>query len=105
MPVKKKIPMPKSAEKRSVPELLRPRKARNGQLGGKVAGIRRRATRDPSQMESFEEGMRLFHARKFQQAREFFHAGRWAGRIAPWPTAPDCTRACASSAWNPPARC
>jgi hypothetical protein len=23
-------------------------------------------------MESFEEGMRLFHARKFQQAREFF---------------------------------
>ena len=54
-------------------------------------------------MESFEEGMRLFHARQFQQAREFFLQRPCAGRTAPWPTARDCMRACASSAWNLPA--
>ena len=68
MPVKKKIPMPKSAEKRSVPEPP-PQEGRNGQPG-KVAAPPRDT--GPHQMDSFEEGMRLFHARMFPQAREFF---------------------------------
>jgi tetratricopeptide (TPR) repeat protein len=60
MPSKKKTPMPKSADKRNIQEASPSLEGRNGTAAG------------PSQMESFEEGMHLFHARKFQQARELF---------------------------------
>ena len=68
--------MPKSAEKRNVPEASPVPEGKNGQTGRASTGIKTgtappRET-GPSQMESFEESMRLFHARKFQQAREFF---------------------------------
>jgi len=77
MPVKKKRPMSKNAEKRNVPEASPVQESKNGQTGrvaprvktGSAAPSRETG---PSQMESFEEGMRLFHARQFQQARESF---------------------------------
>src|ERR1035438_10573927 len=65
MPVKKKTPMPKSAETRNVPGASPAQDRKNGQVGPP------RET-EPSQMQSFEEGMRLFHARQFQPARESF---------------------------------
>jgi tetratricopeptide (TPR) repeat protein len=76
MPLKKKTPMPKSAEKRNVEEASPPQGAKNGQPGRAAAGkmgtaVPPRAA-GPSQMQSFEEGMRLFHARHFLQASEFF---------------------------------
>jgi|HubBroStandDraft_4_1064222.scaffolds.fasta_scaffold286494_1 tetratricopeptide (TPR) repeat protein len=72
MTVKKKTPMPKSADKRN-PEASPSQDGRNGLTG--------RAATGPSQMESFEEAMRLFHARQFQQAREcFLQAARGADR-------------------------
>jgi len=78
MPVKKKIPMPKSAEKRNLAETSPAQEGKNGQTGRVVSGGKTGSAGparepEPSQMESFEEGMRLFHARKFQQARELFH--------------------------------
>jgi tetratricopeptide (TPR) repeat protein len=57
MPAKKKAPMPKGPEKRSLPEVCA---AQDG------------APR--SQMESFGDGMRLFHVRQLDQARELFLA-------------------------------
>jgi tetratricopeptide (TPR) repeat protein len=77
MPVKKKRPMPKSAEKRNVPEASPVQESKNGQTGraattGKTGSAAPPRETGPSQMESFEEGMRLFHARKFQEAREYF---------------------------------
>jgi tetratricopeptide (TPR) repeat protein len=77
MPAKKKKPMPKSAEKRSVPEASPVQEGKNGLTGRTVTGGKTgsgAALRESalSQMESFEEGIRLFHARKFPQAREFF---------------------------------
>src|ERR1700691_1153659 len=76
MPVKKKTPMPKSAEKRNAPEASRVQEAKNGQTGkplpGKTGSAAPPRETRPNQMESFEEGMRLFHARKFQHAREVF---------------------------------
>jgi len=76
MPVKKKTPMPKSAEKRNVPEAS-PQEGKNGQTGRTGPRVQTGAAvplreTGPRQMESFEEGMRLFHARKFQQAKELF---------------------------------
>lgn len=75
MPVKKKIPMPKSAATRNVPKASP--EGNNGQTGpaaagGKTGSAAPSRETEPSQMESFEEGMRLFHARQFQRAREFF---------------------------------
>jgi len=67
MPVQKKTPMSKSAEKRNVTEASPPREGRNGHPGRAAP-----PETGPRQMEFFEEGMRLFHARKFQQAREVF---------------------------------
>lgn len=65
MPVKKKTPMPKSAETRN-PAIASPaQESKNGQAA------QPRET-GPSQMESFEEGMRRFHARQYQPARESF---------------------------------
>jgi len=76
MPVKKKTPMPKSAEKRNLPEASPAHEGKNGQTGrvapGGKTGSAGPARPEPGQMESFEEGMRLFHARQFQRAREFF---------------------------------
>lgn len=73
MPAKKKIPMSKSAEKRNVPDVSPAPEAKNGQpgRGAKGAAASTRET-GPSQMDSFEEGMRLFHARQFQRAGEVF---------------------------------
>jgi len=65
MPVKKKTPMPKSAETRNPANASPAQESKNGQPAPP------RET-GPSQMESFEEGMRLFHARRFQPARESF---------------------------------
>ena len=65
MPVKKKTPMPKSAETRNVPGASPAQDRKNGQAEPS-------RERGPSQMQSFEEGMRLFHARQFQPARESF---------------------------------
>ena len=65
MPVKKKTPMPKSAETRNLTGASAARESKNGQA------VLARET-GPSQMEFFEEGMRLFHARQFQPARESF---------------------------------
>jgi tetratricopeptide (TPR) repeat protein len=77
MPVKKKTPMPKSAEKSNVPETSPAQEGKNGRPGrvapgGKTGSAGPARQPEPSQMESFEEGMRDFHARKFQQARESF---------------------------------
>jgi tetratricopeptide (TPR) repeat protein len=77
MPVKKNKPMPKSPEKRNVPEASPAQGGRNGQTGRAVPGAKAGSAAPPretghSQMQSFEEGMRMFHVRKFQQAREFF---------------------------------
>jgi tetratricopeptide (TPR) repeat protein len=75
MPVKKKTTMRKNAEKRSVQEPSPVQDARNGLTGRVAAGVSAAAPplgKGPSQMDSFEEGIRLFHARKFQQARESF---------------------------------
>jgi tetratricopeptide (TPR) repeat protein len=69
MPGKKKTQMPKSAERRNVPEVSPVQEAKNGQTGPVAAPLRETRI---GQMESFEEGIRLFHARKFQQAREIF---------------------------------
>ncbi len=77
MPLKKKIPMPKGAEKRDLPDTSPAQESRNG-LPGRIAAGAKAGSSEPTtepvlgQMDSFEEGMRLFHARKFQQAREFF---------------------------------
>ena len=75
MPVKKKTPMPKSADKRDVPEASPPQESMNGQTArvataGKTGPLAREE--GPSQMQSFEDGMRMFHARQFQRARECF---------------------------------
>lgn len=67
MPAKKKIPMPKSADKRNIPDISPPLAIQNGQAGRVVP-----AKTGPRQMEAFEEGMRLFHARQFQKAKESF---------------------------------
>ena len=78
MPVKKKIPMPKSADKREIPHAS---PAQNGPAARRSAASAKTSAAagsepasDRSQMESFEHGMRLFHARQFQQAREMFLA-------------------------------
>jgi tetratricopeptide (TPR) repeat protein len=78
MPLKKKTPMSKSAEKRNVPEVPRSEENRNGlparraATAGKAGSGESASAPGPSQMESFEEGMRLFHARQFQRARDSF---------------------------------
>ena len=77
MPAKRKTPIPKSAEKRNLPDTSPAPESRNGQTGraapgGKTGSAGPASEPEPRQMESFEEGVRLFHARKFQQAREFF---------------------------------
>ena len=68
--------MSKSAEKRNVPEVSSGPDGKNGQAARRpVAGGKLSAAAPPSassQMESFQEGMRLFHVRQFEQAREFF---------------------------------
>ncbi len=69
--------MRKNAEKRCLQETSPVQEARNGLTGRAAAGVRTGAAAPPvgnarSQRESFEDGIRLFHARKFQQAREFF---------------------------------
>lgn len=82
MPVKKKTPMTKSADKRNVPEASPAAEARNGQAARRVPGGAKTAATGPpqaagpTQMEAFEEGMRLFHARRFQQARDSFRQVR-----------------------------
>ncbi|MGA2593371.1 MAG: hypothetical protein ABSH32_25930 [Bryobacteraceae bacterium] len=79
MPVKKKTPTPKSAEKR-VPKASPTQMDKNGQTPRRMpAAVKNTAaaappTPDRSQMDSFQKGMRLFHARQFQQARELFLA-------------------------------
>lgn len=63
--------MPKSVEKRNMTQASSPDglDARGGAKAGAAAGARQAK---PTQMESFEEGMRLLHARQFKPAKEFF---------------------------------
>jgi tetratricopeptide (TPR) repeat protein len=77
MPVKKTKPMPKSSDKRHTAEDSPTQELRNGQparaaASGRIASNAGARETGPSQMESFQDGMRLFHARQFQQARECF---------------------------------
>jgi tetratricopeptide (TPR) repeat protein len=78
MPLKKNTSMPKSAEKRNIPEVSPAQESKNGlparrvSTGGKTLSTVPPSAPGPSQMELFEEGMRLFHARQFQQARDLF---------------------------------
>ena len=80
MPVKKKKSMAKSVDKRNVPGASLPDDSKNGQTVGRAAaaGDEAEAPPDPRarQMTAFEDGMRLFHARQFQRAREFFETAR-----------------------------
>ena len=69
MPVKKKVPTPKSPEKRSLPDVSAVQDGANGQTALRMTGSAPR-----SQMETFGEGMRLFHARQLGPARELFVA-------------------------------
>jgi len=71
MPVKKKIPMPKSAEKHNVEPVSAAQDGKNGQPG-RAAGSVLPPDGGSRQMESFEEGMRLFHARQYRPAKEAF---------------------------------
>lgn len=86
MPAKKIIAMPKSAEKRNITESSGAQEGKNGQPGRPAAGVKTGSAEpsrdsEPRQMESFEEGMRLFHARQYQPAREAFqNAMRGADR-------------------------
>jgi len=74
MPAKKKTSMPKSTEKHNVPEVSPQEEGKNGLPARRAASGAAAADPKARQMESFEEGMRLFHARQFQRAREFFAA-------------------------------
>ena len=65
MPAKKKTTMPKSPEDRNVAEVAAGQDSANGSA---VASPRR------TQMESFGEGIRLFHARQLGLARDLFLA-------------------------------
>ena len=84
MPAKKKTPMPKSVDKRNMPDLSSSPAGshagsqagnRNGQ-GGKAVPAKAGAAVTPAparmQMEAFEEGMRLFHTHDFERAKGFF---------------------------------
>ena len=77
MPLKKNTPMQKSGDKR-VPKGSPGQGDKNGQGGRRVTAGAKAPAAPPaagrSQMDSFEEGMRLFHARHFRQARELFAA-------------------------------
>jgi tetratricopeptide (TPR) repeat protein len=79
MPAKKKMPISKGPERRNVPRVPSTQEVKDGQTAGHGRAETTPAGNSPalpkrSQMESFEEGMRLFHARQFQQARELFLA-------------------------------
>ncbi len=69
--------MSKSADKRNTPEVSTT-EPKNGLPGRRAFATSRSgsaaspAEAGPSQMTSFEEGMRLFHARQFQQAKVCF---------------------------------
>ncbi len=56
--------MPKSAGKHSVPEVSLPAGSNGSAAPQRDPG--------PNQMQSFEEGMRLFHARQFREAGDLF---------------------------------
>ena len=70
MPAKKKAPMPKGPQKRDLPEVSTAQDGANGQTAPRMTG----SAPPRSQMESFGDGMRLFHARQLGQARELFLA-------------------------------
>lgn len=79
MPLKKKTPLLKSAEKR-LPKASPALGEKNGQTARRMpAAVKNTAKTAPpaperSQMDAFQQAMRLFHARQFQQARESFLA-------------------------------
>jgi tetratricopeptide (TPR) repeat protein len=72
MPLKKKTLMPKIPEKRNAPTAAQ-RENANGQGEARTAGSTPPGV-PRGQMAAFEDGMRLLHARQFQQAREQFMA-------------------------------
>ena len=67
---KKKTPMPKIPEKRNLPEVSAAQDGANGQSSRQPTG----GAPSRSQMESFGEGMHLFHARQLGEAKELFLA-------------------------------
>jgi tetratricopeptide (TPR) repeat protein len=70
MPAKKKAPIPKTSERGNLPELSADQDGANGQTALRVTG----SAPPRTQMESFGDGMRLFHARQLGEARELFLA-------------------------------
>lgn len=78
MATNKKMPTPKATEKRRAQEIPVKSEGKNGQSGGPLSvGAKGGASAaqpaaERTQMESFEHGMRLFHERKFERAREAF---------------------------------
>jgi tetratricopeptide (TPR) repeat protein len=79
MATKKKMPTPKGTEKRRTQEIPVKSEGKNGRAGGPLsargkagASAAAQPAAERTQMESFRHGMRLFHERKFEQAREAF---------------------------------
>ena len=70
MPAKRKAPIVKGPEKPGLPELSMQQDSANGQTAPRMTG----GAPPRTQMESFGDGMRLFHARQLGQARELFLA-------------------------------
>jgi tetratricopeptide (TPR) repeat protein len=79
MPLKKNIPMSKSPDKRNPSSVSPGADAKNGQAGRRVlagtkGGTAPQAAPERTQMDCFEQGMRLFHTRQFEHARELFQS-------------------------------
>jgi tetratricopeptide (TPR) repeat protein len=73
--------MPKTADKRNLPKTPPIEDERNGQGAGRMPPAGKATTGAASkpgrsQMEVFQEGMRMFHARQFAQALELFQAAQ-----------------------------
>jgi len=67
--------MPKSNDKRNAPGPSTARDGKDRQTVRSISvGAKSAAPADTTQLEWFEQGMHLFHARQFQQAREAFQA-------------------------------
>ena len=54
------------------------------------------------QLAAFEAAMKLFHARKFKEARESVRSRRRPARSATWRSARGCTSPCATAACSRP---
>ncbi len=87
MPVKKKAPVAKHAERPApkrivIQETVNPKTRKDGKNSQasiettSASGAAAKTAQVPAQLEIFEAAIRLFHARKFREARENFLAAR-----------------------------